>query len=129
LWASAPVVRPPWSDTVVIKRLPDAGFLNVLVPFVDSAEQARQVVAAAQAIAAVDGVDALFVGPSGLAAAYVGFGQPNHPEVQEAIAAALAQARAAGKPVGGPQGPVAGLPQRAIQAVLCSQIDLVQTIA
>jgi 2-dehydro-3-deoxyglucarate aldolase len=31
---SAPVVRPPWNDTVVIKRLLDAGFHNFLVPFV-----------------------------------------------------------------------------------------------
>src|SRR6476660_9186135 len=40
---SAPVVRPPWNDTVVIKRLLDAGFHNFLIPFVESAEEARRV--------------------------------------------------------------------------------------
>src|SRR5437660_11258432 len=43
---SAPVVRPPWNDTVIIKRLLDAGFHNFLVPFVESAEEARRAVAA-----------------------------------------------------------------------------------
>ena len=28
---SAPVVRPPWNDTVLIKRLLDAGFFNFLI--------------------------------------------------------------------------------------------------
>lgn len=44
--ASAPVVRPQWNDTVVIKRLLDAGFYNFLVPFVESADDARRAVAA-----------------------------------------------------------------------------------
>jgi len=44
--ASAPVVRPQWNDTVVIKRLLDSGFYNFLVPFIDSAEDARRAVAA-----------------------------------------------------------------------------------
>ena len=44
--ASAPVVRPPWNDTVVIKRLLDAGFYNFLIPFVESADEARRAVAA-----------------------------------------------------------------------------------
>ena len=43
---SAPVVRPPWNEPVVIKRLLDAGFHNFLIPFVESAEQARAAVAA-----------------------------------------------------------------------------------
>src|SRR5580704_8649734 len=43
---SAPVVRPPWNDTVVIKRLLDAGFYNFLIPFVQSADDARRAVAA-----------------------------------------------------------------------------------
>lgn len=43
---SAPVVRPSWNDTVEIKRLLDAGFYNFLVPFVQSAEEARRAVAA-----------------------------------------------------------------------------------
>ena len=44
--ASAPVVRPPSNDTVVIKRLLDAGFYNFVIPMVDSAEDARRAVAA-----------------------------------------------------------------------------------
>jgi 2-dehydro-3-deoxyglucarate aldolase len=44
--ASAPVVRPPWNDAVVIKRLLDAGFYNFLVPFVESADDARRAVTA-----------------------------------------------------------------------------------
>ena len=44
--ASAPVVRPPWNEPVIIKRLLDAGFYNFLIPFVESAEQARAAVAA-----------------------------------------------------------------------------------
>ncbi len=43
---SAPVVRPPWNDTVIIKRLLDAGFYNFLVPFVESADDARRAGAA-----------------------------------------------------------------------------------
>ena len=44
--ASAPVVRPTWNDTVVIKRLLDGGFHNFLIPFVESEEEARRAVAA-----------------------------------------------------------------------------------
>lgn len=43
---SAPVVRPQWNDTVQIKRLLDAGFHNFLIPFVQSADEARAAVAA-----------------------------------------------------------------------------------
>ena len=145
---SAPVVRPPWNDTVIIKRLLDAGFHNFLVPFVESADEARRAVAAtryppagvrgvsvsqrsnrygsvadyfkivndniavmlqiesragvaaAANIAAVDGVDGLFIGPSDLAAAFGELGNAKHPEVQEAMARVFAAAKAAGKPMG-----------------------------
>jgi 2-dehydro-3-deoxyglucarate aldolase len=145
---SAPVVRPPWNDMVVIKRLLDAGFHNFLVPFVESADEARRAVAAtryppvgvrgvsvsqrsnrygavpdyfkvvndniavmvqiesrggveaASSIAAVDGVDGLFIGPSDLAAAYGFLGAAGHPEVQEAMTRVFAAAKAAGKPMG-----------------------------
>ena len=43
---SAPVVRPPVNDAVILKRLLDAGFYNFLIPFVESAEEARRAVAA-----------------------------------------------------------------------------------
>jgi 2-dehydro-3-deoxyglucarate aldolase len=60
----------------------------------------RAGVDAAAAIARVEGVDALFIGPSDLSASLGHFGKPSHPEVQEAIAHVLAAAKAAGKPVG-----------------------------
>ncbi|MGO1543479.1 MAG: aldolase/citrate lyase family protein [Gulosibacter sp.] len=51
-------------------------------------------------IAAVEGVDALFVGPSDLAASMGLLGQQGHPDVMAGVAKALAAGRAAGKPVG-----------------------------
>ncbi len=146
--ASAPVVRPSWNDAVEIKRLLDAGFYNFLVPFVQTADDARRAVAAtryppagmrgvsvsqrsnrfatvadyfrdinaqisvmvqiesragmeaAAEIAAVDGVDGIFVGPSDLAAALGHLGNPNDPSVQAAIAAVFDAAKSAGKPTG-----------------------------
>ena len=62
--------------------------------------ESRKGVAAAAAIAAVDGVDGLFIGPSDLSAGYGHFGNPNHPEVQEAMAQIFAAGKAAGKPIG-----------------------------
>jgi 2-dehydro-3-deoxyglucarate aldolase len=145
---SAPIVRPQWLDTVVIKRLLDIGFYNFLIPFIESAEQAKKAVAAtryppdgfrgvgtghrsnrygfnadyfktinqnicvtvqieskagveaAADIAAVDGVDALFIGPSDLSAAYGVMLQPNLPEVQAAIQKILAGAKQHGKACG-----------------------------
>ncbi|MCC6197478.1 MAG: 2-dehydro-3-deoxyglucarate aldolase, partial [Burkholderiales bacterium] len=130
------------------KRLLDAGFHNFLVPFVESAEEARRAVGAtryppagvrgvsvsqrsnrygsvadyfkivndniavmvqiesragvtaASSIAAVEGVDGLFIGPSDLAAAFGHLGNAKHPEVQEAMALVFAAAKAAGKPMG-----------------------------
>jgi len=145
---SAPVVRPPWNDTVVIKRLLDAGFYNFLIPFVESEAEARAAVAATRyppagirgvsvsqrhnrygtvpdylatvndnvavlvqiesapglaaidAIAAVDGVDGIFVGPSDLAAAFGHLGNAAHPDVQQAIRHVFARAKAHGKASG-----------------------------
>ena len=42
----APVVRPPIGDVVVIKQYLDLGVQNLLVPMVDSAEQAAELVRA-----------------------------------------------------------------------------------
>lgn len=145
---SAPVVRPPWNDAVVIKRLLDAGFYNFLIPFVETADEARRAVAATRyppqgirgvsvaqrhnrygtvadylanvddniallvqiesgpglaaidAIAAVDGVDGIFVGPSDLAAALGHLGNAAHPDVQQAIRHVFSRAKAAGKASG-----------------------------
>lgn len=146
--ASAPVVRPDSAEPVIIKRLLDIGFYNFMMPWIETAEQARRVVEAtryppqgfrgmgtghrsnrygyvedyfstindnisvmvqiesakgvenAEAIAAIDGIDGLFIGPSDLSAALGVLGQPNHPNVQAAIAQVLAAAGKHGKPVG-----------------------------
>jgi 2-dehydro-3-deoxyglucarate aldolase len=146
--SSAPIARPPWNDPVMMKRLLDAGFCNFLVPFVETAEQAKLAVASTryppagirgvsvsqrqnrfgtvpdffkqanesmtvlvqiesklgcdnlEAIAAVEGIDGIFVGPSDLAAAYGHLGNPAHPEVQAVIKSLFERSRAAGKPSG-----------------------------
>ena len=145
---SAPVVRPPCNEPVIIKRLLDIGFNNLLVPFVETEEEARRAVASTRyppagirgvsvshrsnmygtlpdynqsindnitvlvqietrqavdhidAIAAVDGVDGIFVGPGDLSAALGYLGQPAHPEVLNVIKHIFDRARAAGKPAG-----------------------------
>lgn len=51
-------------------------------------------------IASVEGVDALFIGPSDLAASMGYLGQPMHPAVRDAIATAKAAISRAGKPAG-----------------------------
>lgn len=148
-YPAAPVVRPPFGDTVIIKQVLDLGAQNLLIPMVDTAEQATEIVRAIRypmggvrgvgsslarssrwnrvdnylarandtisltvqiesatavtnvdAIAAVDGVDALFVGPADLAASMGYLGQQNHPEVFDAVLRTIAAGRAAGKPVG-----------------------------
>ena len=62
--------------------------------------ESRNGLAAAPAIAAVDGVDGIFVGPSDLAAGLGHLGNAAHPEVQQAVAQIFAAAKAAGKPSG-----------------------------
>lgn len=57
-------------------------------------------VANAADIAAVDGVDVLFVGPGDLSTNLGAMGQPSAPHVQDAIASVLSAARAAGKAAG-----------------------------
>ncbi|MFD8494740.1 HpcH/HpaI aldolase/citrate lyase family protein [Amycolatopsis sp. NPDC059657] len=144
-----PMVRAPSDDSVVLKQLLDAGAQNLLIPMVDSAEQAlaavRSVryppdgirgvgsalaraarwnridgylaranefvslfvqiesatgVEAAASIAAVDGVDGVFVGPSDLAASMGLLGQQTHPDVTAAVLRAFKAVLGAGKPVG-----------------------------
>lgn len=148
-YPSAALVRPPVGDPVLIKQLLDIGARNLLIPMVETAEQARAMVAATrypphgirgvgsalarasafsrnpeylkhadegiclivqvesaaalaalESIAAVDGIDGLFIGPADLAASMGHLGNPNHPDVQGAIQAAAAQLNAAGKPAG-----------------------------
>lgn len=145
----AAIARVPLGEPVAIKQYLDIGFATLLVPMVDTAEQARAVIAASRfpplgnrgvasstsrasgfgadkdylqcaherttiivqiesraaldniaAIAAVDGVDALFIGPGDLAASLGHLGNPGHGEVQQAIAGAKAAIDDAGKPAG-----------------------------
>ncbi|MGR3651417.1 MAG: HpcH/HpaI aldolase family protein [Roseovarius sp.] len=51
-------------------------------------------------IAAVPGIDGLFIGPSDLAASMGHPGNPGHPDVLDAILSAMRRIRAAGKPAG-----------------------------
>jgi 4-hydroxy-2-oxoheptanedioate aldolase len=53
-----------------------------------------------EAIGAVEGIDGVFIGPADLAASLGHLGNPGHPEVQAAIADALARLTAIGKPAG-----------------------------
>jgi 4-hydroxy-2-oxoheptanedioate aldolase len=57
-------------------------------------------VAAAAEIAAVEGVDAVFVGPSDLSASMGLLGRQSHPDVVAAVHAVFAACRDAGTPVG-----------------------------
>lgn len=148
-YETCPIVRVPVNDTVLIKQYLDLGAQNLLVPMVNTAEQAEQAVAAmhypprgvrgvgsalargarwnrvpdylgraselvsltvqietaeavenAAELAAVDGVDALFIGPSDLAASMGVLGQQDHPDVVAAVERTIATVKAAGKPVG-----------------------------
>ena len=62
--------------------------------------ETRSACAEIEAIAAVEGVDGIFIGPSDLAADLGHLANPRHPEVQAAIADACARIRAAGKGAG-----------------------------
>jgi 4-hydroxy-2-oxoheptanedioate aldolase len=143
-----PVVRVPWNEPVMVKRLLDQGARSLMFPFVQSAEEARRAVAAtrypphgirgfagtsratgyglrpdyhsrsgeevcvvvqvetrealeaAGEIAAVEGVDGVFIGPNDLAASMGHLGQPGAAPVREAIAAALPRIRTTGKAAG-----------------------------
>lgn len=146
---SHPIVRAPVGEDWVLKRLLDIGAQTLLVPMVDSAEQAKQLVravryppdgvrgvgaalarasrfnripdylttaneqiclllqvetraglAAIEEIAAVDGVDGIFIGPSDLAADMGYLGRPGEAEVQAAVEDGLRRIIAAGRPAG-----------------------------
>ena len=140
------IVRASTGDPVLIKQLLDIGVCNLMVPMVESAEQATALVAATryppegirgvgaafarasrwgrvpgyldsaaegltltvqvesrrgldelEAIASVDGVDAVFLGPSDLAASLGHLGQPEHPEVVESVEQAVRTVTTLGK--------------------------------
>lgn len=62
--------------------------------------ETAEAVEAAGEIAAVDGVDAVFVGPSDLAASMGLLGQQSHPDVVAAVLRTFEAVHAAGRPVG-----------------------------
>ncbi len=62
--------------------------------------ETRAALAEVDAIARVEGVDGIFVGPADLSAGMGHLAEPNHPEVQAAITDILARCRAAGKAAG-----------------------------
>ncbi|KMT54664.1 4-hydroxy-2-oxoheptanedioate aldolase [Pseudomonas fildesensis] len=148
-YASQPVIRPVIGDTALIKQVLDLGAQTLLVPMVETAEQARHLVRAIHyppqgirgvgsalarasrwnsipgyldlaneqmcllvqienreglanldAIAAVEGVDGVFIGPADLSAAMGHRGNPGHPEVQAAIEDAILRIQQAGKAAG-----------------------------
>lgn len=144
-----PVVRTVDHDTARIKQLLDGGAQTLMVPMVESADDAEQLVramrypphgvrgvgtamaraarwngvkdyfgqadqemclivqiesttglAALAEILQVEGVDAVFIGPSDLAASMGHLGNPGHPQVKEAVEGAIAAIAAAGKAAG-----------------------------
>lgn len=143
------VARPPSGDPVIIKQYLDIGARTLLVPMVESGEEAERLVRATRypprgmrgigsaigrasrwnrspdyllraedeiclllqvesragleaidAIAATEGVDGVFLGPSDLSAALGHLGNPGHPEVQQAIEKAIGRILDAGKAAG-----------------------------
>lgn len=145
-YSTAPVVRCVTGDAVLIKQLLDIGTQTLMIPMVETAEQARALVQAMRypphgirgvgggltratrwdavpnyistaheqlclivqvesragienvaAIAAVEGVDAVFIGPADLSTGLGHVGNPSHPEVQEKIRYAIDATLAAGK--------------------------------
>jgi 4-hydroxy-2-oxoheptanedioate aldolase len=62
--------------------------------------ETREALAELEAIAAVDGVDGVFIGPNDLAASLGHVGNMNHPEVVAALEDAIGRLKALGKPSG-----------------------------
>ena len=62
--------------------------------------ETRAAVDALEAIAAVEGIDGIFIGPSDLAASLGYLGNNSHPEVRGTIEKACRRAQAVGKPIG-----------------------------
>lgn len=62
--------------------------------------ETREAIAHIEAMASVEGVDGIFIGPADLAASFGYPGQPGHPEVVEAIENTIALLKRLGKPAG-----------------------------
>ena len=89
-----------WTRATRFGRIPDyarrAADELCLIVQVETAEALERI----DAIAAVEGVDGLFIGPADLAASLGHAGDLMHPEVIAAVEGAIARIRAAGKPAG-----------------------------
>lgn len=148
-YPSHPVVRVPHGDPSLIKQVLEIGAQTLLVPMVEDATQAQQLVRAMryppagtrgvgsglarssrwngltdyleranhevcllvqvetidaiarlEAIAQVDGVDGIFIGPADLAASMGYLGQPTHADVRAVIDGAIRTIARIGKPAG-----------------------------
>ena len=124
-----PVVRVPGNDAVTVKRVLDAGAATRYPPqgirgtagmsrasrfgtvpnYLKTANstvgvivqlETPQAIGRLEEIAGVDGVDAVFIGPSDLSANMGHLGQPMHPAVLDLMAQAARRCKALGKPVG-----------------------------
>jgi 4-hydroxy-2-oxoheptanedioate aldolase len=62
--------------------------------------ETRAAMAELEAIAAVEGVDGVFIGPSDLSASLGHIGNPGHPEVQKALEECVRRLKDIGKPAG-----------------------------
>jgi len=62
--------------------------------------ETRAALAELEAIAKVDGVDGVFIGPSDLSASFGHIGNPQHAEVQQALEQSVKRLKAVGKPAG-----------------------------
>jgi 4-hydroxy-2-oxoheptanedioate aldolase len=62
--------------------------------------ETRSAMGEIEAIAEVEGIDGVFIGPSDLAASLGHLGNPQHPDVQKAIEDAVKRLKAVGKPAG-----------------------------
>jgi len=62
--------------------------------------ETRSALSELEAIAEIEGVDGVFIGPSDLAASLGHLGNPQHPEVQAAIKDAVTRLKKVGKPAG-----------------------------
>jgi 2-keto-3-deoxy-L-rhamnonate aldolase RhmA len=62
--------------------------------------ETRAALSELEAIAEIEGVDGVFIGPSDLAASLGHLGNPQHPEVQAAIKDAVTRLKKVGKPAG-----------------------------
>jgi len=142
------VARVPWNDMVTIKRFLDIGVQSLLIPYVQTAEEARAAVSYTryppagvrgvsavtratrfgrvqgyakraqeeicvlvqietrqgldnlESIAAVDGVDGVFIGPGDLHASLGFVGETANPQVKPLIDQAIGRIRTAGKAPG-----------------------------